>query len=87
LFAKSGLLFLRRAIEQLQRITAPTWIVDADHDEAIKRQDTLFIADNIPNAGLLLQPLVSHFSFLQDPEQFNEDILLFLRQQGQQRRQ
>jgi pimeloyl-ACP methyl ester carboxylesterase len=62
----------------LHRITVPTWIVDADHDEAIKRVNTEFMAANIPNAGLLLQPQVSHFSFLQDPEQFTSDVLHFL---------
>ncbi len=62
----------------LSRITVPTWIVDADHDEAIKRTNTEFMAASIPNAGLLLQPQVSHFSFLQDPEQFTTDVLHFL---------
>ena len=62
----------------LHRIVVPTWIVDADHDEAIKRENTEFMAANIPNAGLLLQPDVSHFSFLQDPEQFTSDLLHFL---------
>jgi pimeloyl-ACP methyl ester carboxylesterase len=64
--------------EQLRGIKVPTWIVDADHDEAIKRENTLFMADQIPDAGLLLQPAVSHFSFLQDPEQFSGDVLHFL---------
>jgi len=64
--------------EDLAKITIPTWIVDADHDEAIKRENTEFIAANIPGAGLLLQPEVSHFSFLQDPEQFTSDVLHFL---------
>jgi len=62
----------------LQKITVPTWIVDADHDEAIKRENTEFMAANIPGAGLLLQPAVSHFSFLQDPAQFTTDVLHFL---------
>jgi pimeloyl-ACP methyl ester carboxylesterase len=65
--------------EQLRAIKVPTWIVDGDHDEAIKRENTLFMADQIPAAGLLLQPGVSHFSFLQDPDQANNDILHFLR--------
>jgi pimeloyl-ACP methyl ester carboxylesterase len=64
--------------EQLRGITVPTWIVDADHDEAIKRENTEFIASEIPNVGLLLQPQVSHFSFLQDPQQFTGDVLHFL---------
>jgi pimeloyl-ACP methyl ester carboxylesterase len=63
---------------QLGSISVPVWIVDADHDEAIKRENTEFMAAHIPNAGLLLQPEVSHFSFMQDPEQFNSDVLHFL---------
>ena len=62
----------------LNAIKVPTWIVDADHDEAIKRDNTLFMADSIPGSGLLIQPEVSHFSFLQDPQQFNTDVLHFL---------
>jgi pimeloyl-ACP methyl ester carboxylesterase len=62
----------------LHKVKVPTWIVDADHDEAIKRENTLFMADNIPDSGLLIQPDVSHFSFLQDPAQFNGDVLHFL---------
>jgi len=62
----------------LKKIAVPTWIVDADHDEAIKRENTEFMAANIPGAGLLIQPKVSHFSFIQDPAQFNADLLHFL---------
>jgi pimeloyl-ACP methyl ester carboxylesterase len=66
--------------DDLHGIHTPTWIVDGDHDEAIKRPNTLFMADQIPNSGLLIQPQVSHFSFLQDPEQFNATVLHFLQQ-------
>jgi pimeloyl-ACP methyl ester carboxylesterase len=62
----------------LAAIKVPTWIVDGDHDEAIKRENTEFMAATIPGAGLLIQPEVSHFSFLQDPEQFSDDVLRFL---------
>ena len=57
--------------------------MDGDHDEAIKRENTEFMAANIPGAGLLIQPEVSHFSFLQDPEQFNDDVLRFLERRGE----
>ncbi|APO56091.1 alpha/beta hydrolase [Bradyrhizobium diazoefficiens] len=67
----------------LAAIKVPTWIVDGDHDEAIKRENTEFMAANIPGAGLLIQPEVSHFSFLQDPEQFNDDVLRFLERRGE----
>lgn len=63
----------------LHSIKVPVWIVDADHDEAIRRGNTEFMAAQIPDAGLLIQPDVSHFSFLQDPGQFNADLLRFLR--------
>ena len=36
------------------------------------------MAAHIPGAGLLIQPEVSHFSFIQDPQQFNQDLLHFL---------
>jgi pimeloyl-ACP methyl ester carboxylesterase len=62
----------------LATIKVPTWIVDGDHDEAIKRENTEFMAANIPGAGLLIQPEVSRFSFLQEPEQFSDDVLHFL---------
>lgn len=65
--------------KKLKAITVPTWIVHADHDEAIRRENTLFMADQIPGAALLIQPAVSHFSFLQDPKQFNEHVLHFLK--------
>jgi pimeloyl-ACP methyl ester carboxylesterase len=63
---------------QLESIKVPVWIVDADHEEGVKRENTLFIADHIPGAALLIQAAVSHFSFLQDPRQFNEDLLHFM---------
>jgi pimeloyl-ACP methyl ester carboxylesterase len=65
--------------EQLNSIKTPTWIVDGDHDEVIKREDTEYMAEQIPGAGLLIQPEVSHFSPLQDPEQFIDDVLHFLK--------
>jgi pimeloyl-ACP methyl ester carboxylesterase len=64
--------------DDLAGIKVPTWIVDADHDEAIERDNTLFMADHITGSGLLIEPQVSHFAFLQDPEQFNAAVLHFL---------
>ena len=49
-------------------------------NEAIKRTNTLYMADQIPGSGLLIQPRVSHFSFMQDAAQFNADVLHFLKQ-------
>jgi pimeloyl-ACP methyl ester carboxylesterase len=63
---------------QLQAITAPVLVVDGDHDEAIKREHTEYIAATVPHAGLLILPNASHFAFLQDPELFNFAVLHFL---------
>ena len=68
--------------QQLHAMKVPVWIVDGEHDEAIQRDNTLFMAKQIPGATLLLQPDVSHFSFLQNPQQFNDDVLRFLRAKG-----
>jgi pimeloyl-ACP methyl ester carboxylesterase len=64
--------------DQLKAIDTPVLVVDGDHDEAIKRAHTEYIAATIPHAGLLILPNVSHFAFLQDPDQFNFSILHFL---------
>jgi pimeloyl-ACP methyl ester carboxylesterase len=63
---------------QLKSISAPVLIVDGDHDEAIKREHTEYMAATIPGAGLLILPNVGHFAFLQDPVLFNCAILHFL---------
>jgi len=63
---------------QLKGIAVPVWIVDADHDEAIKRENTDLMASLIPGAGELILPEVSHFAFLQDPVMFNQTLLEFL---------
>ena len=63
---------------ELEAIDTPVLVVDGDRDEAIKRAHTEYIAETIPHAGLLILPNVSHFAFLQDPDQFNFAILHFL---------
>lgn len=60
------------------KIRTPTWIVDADHDEMINHDQPRTMADWTPSAGLLIEPDVSHFGFLQDPAQFNKDLAHFL---------
>jgi pimeloyl-ACP methyl ester carboxylesterase len=62
----------------LRGITARIWIVDADHDEAITRENTDHMAALIPNARELILPGVSHFAFLQDPAMFAFAVRHFL---------
>jgi pimeloyl-ACP methyl ester carboxylesterase len=63
---------------QLKAIRAKILVVSGDHDEAIKREHTEYIASTIPGAGLLILPNVSHFALLQDPDFFTAAILHFL---------
>jgi pimeloyl-ACP methyl ester carboxylesterase len=63
----------------LEKIKVPTWIVDADHDEMVNHDQPRTMADWIPNSGLLIEPDVSHFAFIQNPGAFNEAILRFLK--------
>jgi len=64
--------------DQLSHIKVPTWIVDGDHDEAIKRENTDRMVALIPGAGELILPDASHFAFIQDPAMFNAALLHFL---------
>ncbi|HWD49431.1 MAG TPA: alpha/beta hydrolase [Rhizomicrobium sp.] len=63
----------------LEKIKVPTWIVDADHDEMVNHDQPRTMADWIPNSGLLIEPDVSHFAFIQNPSEFNDAILRFLK--------
>jgi len=63
---------------QLRAIDTPVLIVDGDHDEAIKREHTEYIAATIPHAKLVFLTNTSHFAFLQDAAQFNFTLLQFL---------
>lgn len=64
--------------DQLRSIKSPVLVVDGDHDEAIRRAHTEYIAATIPRAGLAILPNVSHFAFIQDPAGFNAIMLHFL---------
>lgn len=65
----------------LAKIKVHTWIVDGDHDEMVKHDQPRTLADWVPSSGLLIEPEVSHFAFLQNPAQFNADVLRFLKSQ------
>ncbi|MDR3539314.1 MAG: alpha/beta hydrolase [Acetobacteraceae bacterium] len=63
---------------RLRSIRARVLIADGDHDEAIRRAHTEYMAATIPGAGLLILPNTSHFAFLQDPVLFDAALLHFL---------
>jgi pimeloyl-ACP methyl ester carboxylesterase len=67
------------AAADLAKITTPVTIADGDHDEAIKREHTEYLARSIPSAKLVIIPQASHFAMLQQPDEFNAAVLAFLR--------
>jgi len=66
--------------EQLATIKVPVTIADGEHDEAIRQEHNKEMADLIPGAKLNILPGVSHFAFLQKPEEFNAAVLAFLKE-------
>lgn len=64
--------------EQLGKIPVPIAIADGEHDEAIRQEHNVEMADAIPGAKLVILKGVSHFAFLQKPDEFNQAVLDFL---------
>lgn len=65
--------------EKLAGIKAPTAVSDGEYDEIIKREHTEAMSRLIPGARLVMLSKVSHFAMLQNPAQFNEALLDFLK--------
>jgi pimeloyl-ACP methyl ester carboxylesterase len=63
---------------QLAAITVPTAIVIGDHDEAISRAHTEYLAATIPGAALVILPQSSHFAMLQDPDGYASAAVAFI---------
>jgi len=64
--------------DDLARITTPTAIVAGDHDEAIKREHTDYMASVIPGAKEIILPNASHFAMLQAPDEYTKSALDFI---------
>jgi len=64
--------------EQLATITTPIAVVSGDHDEAIKREHTEYMASVIPGATLIILPNASHFAMLQAPDEYTKSVTDFI---------
>ncbi|SFJ15549.1 Pimeloyl-ACP methyl ester carboxylesterase [Phyllobacterium sp. CL33Tsu] len=58
--------------DDLKKIKTPIAIVLGDHDEAITREHTDYMAKTIPGAKLIILDNASHFAMVQDPEGYNK---------------
>ncbi|MGN6304798.1 MAG: alpha/beta fold hydrolase [Mesorhizobium sp.] len=64
--------------EELAKITTPIAVVAGDHDEAILRKHTDYMASVIPGAREIILPNASHFAMLQAPDEYSQAVLDFL---------
>ncbi|WP_438749682.1 alpha/beta fold hydrolase [Pararhizobium sp. O133] len=64
--------------DDLKKITTPTAIVLGDHDEAISREHTDYLAKTIPGAQLIILKDASHFAMLQNPDGYNKAVREFI---------
>jgi pimeloyl-ACP methyl ester carboxylesterase len=64
--------------DDLKKIKTPVAIVLGDHDEAITREHTDYMAKTIPGAKLVILKDASHFAMLQDPEGYNKAVRDFI---------
>lgn len=65
--------------QDLAGVRVPVTIAQSERDEFIKREHAEYLARSIPHAEFVLLPGVSHFAPLQRPEQFNAEVLKFLK--------
>ena len=64
--------------DELKKIKTPIAIVLGDHDEAITREHTEYMANTIPGAKLVILDNASHFAMVQDPEGYNKAVRDFI---------
>jgi pimeloyl-ACP methyl ester carboxylesterase len=65
--------------EQLAKISIPVTIADGQYDEAIRADHDIFMANAIPAANVVFLPNVSHFAMLQNPAEFADAVVSFLK--------
>ena len=63
------------AVKDLVKIRARTVVALGEHDENIRRQHAVEMAELIPDATLQVLPDTSHFALWQDPEGFARSVL------------
>ncbi|MDA4836295.1 alpha/beta hydrolase, partial [Enterobacter hormaechei] len=64
--------------DDLKAIKTPIAVVLGDHDEAVSREHTDYMAKTIPGARLVILDNASHFAMLQDPAGYNQAVRDFI---------
>lgn len=63
---------------QLERIHAPTLVVQGELDPLVAPANAQYLAQHIPGARLLLYPNTGHLVHIEQAEELNRDVLAFL---------
>lgn len=67
------------AAQRLAEIKAPTLVIHGDKDPLVPPANGEYLAQHIPGAKLIMYHNVGHIPIIECPEQFNRDVLAFLR--------
>jgi pimeloyl-ACP methyl ester carboxylesterase len=70
------------AVARLGEITAPTLVIDGELDQAATHAGCRQVADEVPNARLVVMPGVAHLPPLEQPEAFTGHVADFLARVG-----
>ena len=66
-------------VERLNRITLPTLILAGDDDPLVPPENSQILKKLIPHAELILFPGKRHCFFIEEANQFNQKVILFLK--------
>src|ERR1700682_3269973 len=66
----------------LKKVTQPTLVVNGNHDVIVYTVNSLYLAQNMPNAELILYPDANHGSWYQNHEDFVFEANRFLAEYG-----
>ena len=64
---------------ELERVTAPTLVIHGDIDPLVPPQNGAHLARRIPGARHLVYENVGHIPIIERADQFNRDVLAFLK--------
>lgn len=64
--------------KNLDKITAPTLVITGDKDQVVPMQNSINLAEKLPNAKLEIVENGSHLFFVEQPEKFNEIVKKFV---------
>jgi len=66
-------------VDRLNRVTIPTLILAGDDDPLVPPENSRILKELIPHAELILFPGKRHCFFIEEAEEFNQEVISFLK--------